>query len=391
MSDTVTLDRQTTRSKVDYRIIDADQHLNPPHDFWKDYLPANLQHLAPYIESAEDADYLIFEGSRRKINIMHALAGVKAKDFKMEGRVKDFRRGSFDPAGRIEDMDMDGVDVAVIYGGGPLGTANKELFLESFNAYNRFVMDFALHDRARLCPVGYIPMVDVVDSVARLKVLAKMGFTVINIPAYPFDLDSLTASGAQVHSLTGNMNAEKLYDDPMYDPFWAAAVEHDIALTFHLGGRVTRFTNKQRILADMLASKFAMAETPSTMIFGGVFDRFPGLKIGTIESGGGWLAFAADYMDRTWEKQRFWTESTLKNPPSFYMAQNIYASFIHDRVAIETCHLPGAKNVMWSSDYPHSETTFPESQDWIERLFKGISEQDKKMILCDTAEKFFRV
>jgi hypothetical protein len=103
------------------------------------------------------------------------------------------------------------------------------------------------------------------------------------------------------------------------------------------------------------------------------------------------MAFAADYMDRTWEKQRFWTGNELKNPPSFYMDQNFYASFIHDRVAVENRNLPGAKNIMWSTDYPHSETTFPESNKWIDRLFAGLSEADKHMIISERARRFFRV
>ena len=103
------------------------------------------------------------------------------------------------------------------------------------------------------------------------------------------------------------------------------------------------------------------------------------------------MAFAADYMDRTWEKQRHWIGSQIKHPPSYYMEQNVYASFIHDSVAIQTRNMPGAKNVMWSSDYPHSETTFPESQQWIDRLFAGVPEDEKHMILSENARRFFRV
>lgn len=184
---------------------------------------------------------------------------------------------------------------------------------------------------------------------------------------------------------------EKQYDDPEWDPFWAAAVELDIGLTVHLGGRIVRFTNKRRLLSDMLMSKFAMGEVVSILIYGGVFDRFPTLRFATIESGGGWMAFASDYMDRTWEKQRYWIGSELKNPPSFYMDRNIFTSFIHDRVAIETRHLPGAKNIMWSTDYPHSETTFPDSAQWIERIFAGVPQDEKHMILAERARRFFRI
>jgi predicted TIM-barrel fold metal-dependent hydrolase len=73
------------------------------------------------------------------------------------------------------------------------------------------------------------------------------------------------------------------------------------------------------------------------------------------------------------------------------MDQNVYTSFIHDRIAIETRHLPGAKNIMWSSDYPHSETTFPHSHDVIERDLVGVPAADKHLIICERARSLFRI
>ena len=400
MNQTATMDRSGDMAAMRYRTVDADQHLNPQQTFWADYLPERLRDLAPKVERGEDADYIVFEGKRKKLNLMNAQAGRSAKDFKMEGRVSDVLQGNFDVAARLADMDKDGVDAAVLYGGGPLGTANMDLYIESYGAYNRYLKDFCDHDRRRLCGVAYIPMRNIGESVKMLREAAEMGFTTVNIPGFPQQTDTPFASaptGAnesmspQAAALTGDPWAEKQYDDPDYDRFWTATVELNLALTIHLGGRIVRFNNKRRLLSDMLMSKFAMAEPLAIMIYGGVFDRFPKLRIATIESGGGWMAFAADYMDRTWEKQRYWIGSELKNPPSFYMDQNIYTSFIHDRVAIETRNLPGAKNIMWSTDYPHSETTFPESDKWIDRIFKGVPEADKHMILSERARRFFRI
>ena len=124
---------------------------------------------------------------------------------------------------------------------------------------------------------------------------------------------------------------------------------------------------------------------------GGVFQRFPDLKLASIESGVGWLAFAANYMDETWHKQRHWVNSVLEHEPSYFMDRNIYASFIHDRVGILTRDLPGAGNIMWSSDYPHSETTFPNSMQKIEELFEGVPEADKAMIIGGRAKALFNL
>jgi predicted TIM-barrel fold metal-dependent hydrolase len=134
-----------------------------------------------------------------------------------------------------------------------------------------------------------------------------------------------------------------------------------------------------------------MIEPISIFFFNGIFQRFPKLRLVQVESGVGWMAWVAEYMDRTWEKQRYWTESPLTEKPSFFMDRNVYASFINDRVGILNRDLPGGKNIMWSSDYPHSETTFPHSHDVIARDFEGIPEADIAEIVCERARRIYSV
>jgi predicted TIM-barrel fold metal-dependent hydrolase len=141
----------------------------------------------------------------------------------------------------------------------------------------------------------------------------------------------------------------------------------------------------------MIMSKMAMAEPIAILIFGGIFMRHPKLRFVTVESGVGWMAWAAEYMDRTWERQRFWTESKITEKPSFYMDRNVYRSFIQDRVGILSRNLPGAGNIMWSSDYPHSETTFPKSHEIIARDFEDVPETDVRMIASERARQVYAV
>lgn len=373
-------------------IVDADAHVNPPHDMWMDYLPASLREHAPRIEHGEDADYVIFEGNRRKVNLINAQGGRKGTDFKMEGRISDARSGGWMPNARLEDMDQDGVDAAVLFGGGPLGTANQELYLASFDAYNQWLADFCNYAPTRFAGVGYVPMRDPSIAADMVKRFAKMGLKAVNIPAFPMSpAASLNAGDAQMKALTGDINSERTYSDPEFDIFWKTCCDLNMPVTIHLGGRAVRFTQPKFFLSDLLMSKFGMGEPIALMIYGGVFDRFPDLKLASIESGVGWFAFAANYMDETWLKQRHWTKSTIKHEPSYYMAQNIYGSFIHDRAGIMMRNFPGAGNIMWSSDYPHSETTYPHSQEVIVKLFEGVPEDDKQMILCGRARKLFNI
>jgi predicted TIM-barrel fold metal-dependent hydrolase len=373
-------------------IVDADAHVNPSHDMWADYLPESLREHAPQVEHGEDCDYIVFEGKRRKVNLISAQAGRKGEDFKMEGRVADARAGGWMPKARIADMDEDGIDTAILFGGGPLGTSNIELFTASFTAYNNWLADFCAHDPKRFVGVGYIPMQDVDVAIALMRDCVKRGLKAINIPAFPMKkLESLKSSESQTMALTGDVTGDRSYADAEFDPFWKAACDLGVPITIHLGGRAVRFTEPKFFLSDLLMSKFGMAEPIAIMIYGGVFQRFPDLKLASVESGVGWFAFAANYMDETWHKQRHWVNSVIDKPPSYFMDRNIYGSFIHDRVGILTRDMPGAGNIMWSSDYPHSETTYPHSMEKIEELFAGVPEADKNMIIGGRAKSLYNL
>lgn len=371
-------------------IVDADAHVNPPHDMWMEYLPIDLREHAPVIEHGEDADYVLFEGKRRKVNLIAAQAGRTGKDFKMEGRISDTRAGGWMPAARIDDMNQDGMDTAILFGGGPLGTGNNELYKASFTAYNDWLADFCAYDPARLVGVGYVPMQDIDESIAMMRDFVKKGLKGVNIPAFPMSpASSLNGGDQQTRALTGDVNSDRTYADPEYDKFWAAVCDLGIPVTIHLGGRQVRFTQPKFFLSDLLMSKFGMGEPIALMIFGGVFQRFPSLKLASVESGVGWFAFAANYMDETWNKQRYWVNSVLEHEPSYFWERNIFGSFIHDRAGVETRHIKGASNIMWSSDYPHSETTFPHSMEMIAKLFHDVPIAERDMIIGGRAKQLY--
>ena len=378
-------------------LVDADAHVDPPHDMWREYLPANLRGLGPQIEEGEEHDWVVFEGKRRPLRMISNQAGRKGKDFKMFGRLSEMR-ASWLPQQRLSDMDTDGIQAAVMFGGGPLGTTNSELYIASFEAYNRWLSDFCATDRKRLVGVAYMPMRTVEETLTLIRQAAKLGFRSINIPAFPQSADGIFTSAkiealatAQVSALTGNPSGDRTYAQPEFDPLWAEIQELDLTVTIHLGGRIPRFGVQEHFLPDMVMSKLAMAEPIAIAIFGGIFQRFPKLRFASVESGVGWFAWMAEYMDRTWEKQRYWTNSKLTEKPSFYMDQNVYGSFINDRLGILCRNEPGGRNIMWSSDYPHSETTFPNSRDVIARDFVGVPDAEIRQIVAERARRLYSV
>jgi predicted TIM-barrel fold metal-dependent hydrolase len=373
-------------------LIDADAHVNPPPTFWQEYLPKDLVPLSPTIEPGgpnDKHDWVVFEGSRKPLNVLTSVAG-RAKEFKAEGRASDIRKGSWEPASRLVDMDTDGVTTAVMYGGGPLGTANNDLYIASFDAYNRWLADFCAYDKKRLAGVAYLPMQDIDQSVAMLKDAAKRGLHGVNIPAFPQSKKGLAGGGfaAQVLALTGDPDGELQYNDPAFDKFWKAAVDHNMAITIHLGARIAR-PGMKMFLPNLVMSKVSMAEPIAILIFGGVFDRFPELRFGSIESGVGWFAWMAKYMDDIYDNQRHWLEVELKHQPSHYMDKNIYGSFIRDPLGIANRNKKGGRNIMWSTDYPHSETTWPASMDLIEKHFAGLSDEERRPVVSDNARRFY--
>lgn len=373
-------------------VIAADQHVNPLPAMWEDYLPQRARHLAPKLERGDEFDYVVFEGTRKKVSLLGATAGRDGKQFKVSGKLSDARTGGWMAPTRIADMDADGIDVAVLFGGGPLGTASLDLYLDSFTACTRWLADFCSHDPKRLISVGYIPMFDVDLSISLVREAHAMGMKAINIPAFPQNPESLSRvgrKGAQTVALTGDQMGSRQYRDPEFDPFWAICTELDMAVTFHLGARGARFDEPENFLSDLSVGKVVMIEPIAIMIYGGVFDRHPTLRLGAIESGSGWLPWAAEYMDRTWQMQRHWAKNNTKEKPSFYFDRNIYMSFIDDKISIKLRDMPGGKNIMWTSDYPHSEMTFPHSQVAIVEHFKDVSTTDRDWIVAGCAREFY--
>lgn len=373
---------------ADY-VVDADVHVTPPPQMWKEYLSPQFRDQAPTVETEGDVDYIVFEGQRRQVHLMQSQAGRKTDEYKNVGKLSDMRLGGWQAEKRIEDMDRDGMDKAVLFGGGPLQTGNLDLFFDSFDAFNRWQSDFCAHDPKRLFSAAFLPTVDVPTTVRMMHEAKLRGDVAVNIPAFPQSIRNFTKMSSIWQAMTGDAGGDRQYRDPEFDPIWATAQELDLAITFHLGARISRYKDKTNFLPDIPMGKTAMLEVVSIMLYGGVFDRFPKLRIGLIESGVGWIPWACEYMDRTWEMQRHWTECDIQHPPSHYFDQNVYASFISDRIGIELRNKPGCRNIMWSSDYPHSETTFPHSHAVIADNFRDVPKAERDWIIAGCAEKFF--
>jgi predicted TIM-barrel fold metal-dependent hydrolase len=136
-------------------------------------------------------------------------------------------------------------------------------------------------------------------------------------------------------------------------------------------------------------ASLANYEALSRIVFGGVLERHPKLKFVSVEGNIGWLGYWIEKSDRTYKRHRHWTQLELPNPPSFYYFRQIYSTFIEDKIGVMIRKEIGVDNIMWSSDYPHTDTTWPDSKKYIEESLAGVPADDRHKILAGNAMKLY--
>jgi predicted TIM-barrel fold metal-dependent hydrolase len=361
---------------VSNQLISADSHVNPPPTMWAKYLPARLRDQAPRLESTDEGDFEVFEGKRKPVLGINAMAGRKPEQYSLTiRRLEEQPAGGHDPRVRLEDMDKDHVHAEVIYGGGPLPSQNPELRRESHAAYNDWLADFCSESPNRLLGVAYLPCDSPEVAIAEVKRSAKRGLRGCTIPRFP--------------------GAEGDWFEPRWDGLWSAILDAGWAAAIHVGGRgrvagMPR-TDATGFMSDVLMSKFAMAEAVSHFVLSGLLQRWPDLHIVSVEGQLGWIPFTQYYLDHIWEKHRHWTKSELKQPPSTYLKRQVHATFMEDPIGLRERDLIGVENILWSSDYPHSETTWPNSLKLTSEWMRDFPEQERRKILYENAARLYHI
>jgi predicted TIM-barrel fold metal-dependent hydrolase len=364
---------------TEFHLISSDSHVSMPDEAWQTYLDPEFRDRAPQIEHADDGDFRVFEGSRTPILALSNLAGKKPEEYSLNlRRMNESRPGAWDPAERVKDMDIDGVDAEVLYVGGPLISRDPALRLSSVRGYNRWLSDYAGYAPGRLLGVAAIPIDTPERAAEEIRwAAAQSGLVSGYIPLFP--------------------GPEEDYGNPRWDTMWKAFIDTGFAVGLHVGGRrpgtpvVNMYESAPRFMTGLVMSKLTMAEAVSELIHGLVLQRFPDLKLVAVESQIGWISFFQYYSDHLWEKHRFWTKSELKEPPSFYFRRQVFATFMEDPVGLREREHIGVDNIMWASDYPHSETTWPNSKSLTDEWFTPIGDDDKRKILWENAAKLYNL
>jgi len=357
-------------------LISADSHVNPPPSMWAEYLPASLRDRAPRIESTDEGDFEVFEGRRKPLLGINAMAGRKPEDYTLTvRRLEDQRAGGFDPVARLTDMDQDHIRAEVIYGGGPLPSQDPELRRASHAAYNDWLADFCSEAPKRLLGIAYLPCDSPEAAIGEVKRSADRGLRGCVIPRFP--------------------GPEGEWFDPEWDGLWRAILDAGWVAAIHVGGR-GRIAGMPRLdatgfMSDLLMNKYAMAEAVAQFVLSGLLARYPDLNIVSVEGQLGWIAFTQYYLDHVWEKHRFWTKSELAERPSVYFQRQVHATFMEDPIGLRERDLIGVDNILWASDYPHSETTWPNSQQLTGEWMADFPDAERRKLLHENAERLYHI
>jgi predicted TIM-barrel fold metal-dependent hydrolase len=284
---------------------------------------------------------------------------------------------------RLADMDRDGVDATVMYGPiVPLLVADPELRRVCYRAYNEWLAEFCATAPERLVGAGLIPIDDPQSAADEVRHLA------------------------QLRLRTGMFLAasvkEPLWDEA-WEPLWEAAAATGLVIGFHLGGGLRTVTfkgpkamHRGNMGVRVSASTLQMDEPLAAVIFSGALERHPNLKIVLAETGIGWLPYMLERLDDTYDKfldaAEFWKRNgglALSMEPSRYFKRQVWATFQTDHAGLRLLDVLGDDRVMWASDYPHADSTWPESQKAIEDNFKDVPAGSRRRILCDNARTLY--
>jgi predicted TIM-barrel fold metal-dependent hydrolase len=363
----------------DYRVISADSHVNPLPTMWAERLPARFRDRAPRVERRPDAEVVVFEGQEQRFSALSASAGTEPNK-QVGSSFEEGRKGGWDAVARLGDQDIDGVDAEVLFGGTTsLRTEDPELRFAMMQAYNDWLGDFVETAPDRLLGIAEIPIWDLDLALQEARRAHQKGMKGVIIPGIP-----------TLQSVFSMSSVGRPYTDPWYDPLWDLLAGLDMPVHMHLGARpITEGLNDMMIQVSV--NKSMMSEPIASFIFSGALQKHPNLHVVSVESGVGWMAFLVEWMDHVFQRHRSHSESPLEQLPSFYFQRQVHGTFIEDQTGIRERHHIGMNCIMWSNDYPHSNSLWPHSQEVIADHFKDVPEEETRQIVCGNAASLYRL
>jgi len=369
-----------------YRVISSDNHVFEPPDLWTSRAEPGFRDRVPQLFSQEDGDWWYCD-SHRVIGLSAgAQTGVRFEEPEKLVRTTTFdqvRPGGYIPEEHMKDMDADGVDVSIVYPTVGLllySVPDSALLTEIFRTYNDWLAEFCQPFPSRLKGIAMINVDDVPSGVSELERCAKMGLAGGMITVYPPE--------------------GRGYDQPEYERLWATAQDLEMPLGLHIAtnrpgpGQDFAGEERNRVRSSFLANADHWVRMSlGDMVFSGVFDRFPKLQVGSVEMELSWIPHFLDRIDYTYTQRVQQDRYRFKEDmlPSDYIHRNVFFGFQEDALGIRQRDIIGVDNLMWGSDYPHVESTFPRSQQIIEEVLADCTEEEKAKIAGGNAARVYHL
>ena len=358
-------------------IYSCDDHLDlyaVPPSLWSSRLPSGLVERGPHVVTRDDERLWVCDDQvigRSGVSQKSAVA----KSFSAIGRagIEDdgFRAGT--PDLRLQDMDRDGLAVSVIYGPLALGfhIPNTDLEAPCYAAWNDWaVEEFNAVAPDRLSVLAFLPGHSPAAAADELERCAAIGHRGAIIDVFAIDAG-----------------------DPEWDRLWAAAAETGLPISFHLQdgtwSKLRYRLGKWQSAAFATVLPLQLDEPLATMIFSGALERHPGLKLVLAESGIGWLPYFLTRMDLEWRNLKDKLDYAPACAPSELFRRQVLATFEEEALGDEFIPLVGAASCMWASDYPHTDSTFPESRRAIDEALGGLGADDRRLITATNCARLY--
>ncbi len=394
------------------RYIDSDGHILEHPTAMPDYAPAKWRDRIWHIETdANGVEFLHYDGNVMPSNGL-SLAGTagmpddevdRARAGKM--RYTEVRPAAYNAKARLQDMDTDGIDLAVLYPTSMLAIQahpDPEFALVQCQAYNGWVSDHSQEGEGRLFAAAVVPPMPDADGV---EAVAKEIRRVAGMPGIVSVL------------LRPNPSVDwRPFNDPVYDPIWQAASDTGLPLAFHpflapdlpgacqglMLGRARmpdgRYVDRDQVLTgaqglsniyftQAIANPVDVMHTICYVTAGGVCERFPDAKFIMLEANGGWLVPWLERLDHH-AKKFSWDVPWLKMAPSEYFRRQCWISFDPDESMLGfTAQSPlcGADRIIWASDYPHPDAKFPGVTEDLREALEGLTFEQKRQVTSESA------
>jgi predicted TIM-barrel fold metal-dependent hydrolase len=376
---------------MEYKFISADCHIDLiwlPPDLFTSNAPAALKNRMPYVaEGRKGMQWVANNGA--KFGLVNGMGSAgreyvpgeihRSDRMASTGLYDDGRKGIrrlTDPDLRLEDQERDGVQAEVLYGilGASMRLKDDEAATEMLRIYNQWLASFCRTHPDRYAGLASIPSHDIGAAVAEVKRVAKdgvlRGLDIANRPDIP------------------------PFWDPCWNPLWEIAEEARLPVHLHtIGGSIPDFRKLEHkvgraAFATAISSfQLYMSIPLMAIIFAGVLEHHPGLRMVIGESGIGWIPYVLDHMDLEWEDQ--FKDLDLKMKPSDYWRRQCYATYQSDRIGIKLLDEIGEDNIMWGSDFPHPDGIWPDSQEYIQRELGQLPAATRHKIVCANAAKLY--